>query len=160
MDYDLWVEMRNLIKQIPLKIDFEWVAGHQDTKQGNDELSNTAKLNIQVDQAAGEFRKEMQQPIPTMKIPAGVVAIGVNGTRYHHFPADIIRTQVHAPPLKAYIIAKTGWSNAQFESVEWETYARVLKSLPVSQQVNWIKLAHDWQHTGHQQIKFGHNKDT
>ena len=148
MDYDLWVEMRTLLKLIPLKIDFEWIQSHQDKKQGNEELSNTAKLNIQVDKIAGECRENMTRPISTMKIPAGVVAIGVNGIRYHHFPEDIIRTQVHASPLKAYIMSKTGWSKAQFESVEWDTYARVLKALPPSKQVNWIKLAHDWQHTG------------
>ena len=43
----------------------------------------------------------------------------------------------------------------QTNSIDWQTYARVLKSLPASQQANWIKLAHDWQHTGRQKMKFG-----
>jgi hypothetical protein len=85
----------------------------------------------------------MTTNIPTIKIPAGDIAIGVNGIRYHHFPAAVIRKQVHENPLKEYIKAKTKWSEGEFTSIEWETYERDLKSLPASQQVNWIKLAHD-----------------
>ena len=39
-------------------------------------------------------------------------------------------------------------------------YARVLKSFPPSQQATWIKLANDWQHTGQQQMRFGHCEAT
>ena len=151
--------MRTLIKLIPLQIVFTWIESHQDDKQDNEDLSNSARLNIQVDKMAGEHRESMTEAIPTMKIPAGVVS-GVKGVRYHHFPAEIIRSQVHAPPLKAHILSKTGWNNDQFNSIEWETYAKVLKMLPASQQVNWIKLAHDWQHTGQQQMRFGYNEAT
>ena len=94
----------------------------------------------------------MTTHIPTMKIPAGDIAIGINGIRYHHFPAAVIRKHVHERPLKEYIKSKTEWSEEQFNSIERATYERVLKSLSASQQVNWIKLAHDWQHTGKQKM--------
>ena len=117
-------------------------------------------MNIQVDKLAGEFRKQMTANIPTMKIPAGAIAIGINGTRYHHFPAAVIRQHVHEKPLKEYIKSKNGWSEEGFQRIEWATYERVLKSLPASQQVNWIKLAHNWQNTGRQKMKFGENEAT
>ena len=56
--------------------------------------------------------------------------------------------------IRQFIIKKTGWSEDQVNSIEWDSYAKALKSLSASGQVNWIKLAHDWQNTGHQKNLF------
>jgi hypothetical protein len=106
MDYDLWVETRKLLQIIPIKIEFKWIESHQDSKKKK-KISNGAELNIQVDKLAGDHRKSMATHIPTMKIPAGDIAIGINGIRYHHFPAAVIRKHVHERPLKEYIKSKT-----------------------------------------------------
>jgi hypothetical protein len=99
---------------------------------------------------AGDYRSTMPIHVPTIRFPAGHLWIGVNGVYHHHFPSIAIRMHVHGPALKAYILKKTGWTNDEFLSIEWETYDIVLKDLSFVQRVNWIKLAHDWQHTGHQ----------
>jgi hypothetical protein len=52
MDYDLWVERNRILQQIPIKIQFQWIASHQDSHNSNTPLSNAASLNIQVDHMA------------------------------------------------------------------------------------------------------------
>ena len=150
MDFDLWVEMKEILQQIPFKIKFQWIASHQDNNNSNTPLSNGATLNIQVDHMAGEYRRTMTTHIPTLAIPSGKIAIGIRGVRYHHFPAATIRKVVHEQTLRNYIMKKTGWHENQISSIEWESYERALKVLSPSMQVNWIKLAHNWQHTNHQ----------
>jgi hypothetical protein len=100
MDYDLWIEMQRFIKRIPFPIVFKWIESRLDSNQNKDKLTNEAQLNIQVDQLAGDHRKAMTQHIPTLKIPAGIMTIGVGGVRHHHFPAAAIRQFVHEKPLR------------------------------------------------------------
>ena len=154
MDYDLWVEMNRILQQIPIKIQFQWIASHQDSHNSNTPLSNAASLNIQVDHMAGEYRKTMTTHLPTWAIPAGKIAIWIGGVRYHHFPATTIRKFVHEQTLRDYIGKKTGWNESQISSIEWESYERAIKISSPSMQVNWIKLAHNWQHTNHQRNLF------
>jgi hypothetical protein len=156
MDYDLWQEMQHLKRLLPFKIRFKWVKAHQDDTLDPREiegLPDKVQLNIQVDAMAGEYRSTMPTHVPTIRFTAGDLWIGVNGVYHHHFPAKAIRQHVHGPSLQAYIMTKTGWTEEEFGSIEWETYAIVLKELSDVQQVNWIKLAHDWQNTGHQKMK-------
>ena len=163
MDYDLWMEIQNLKRLLPFKIRFKWVKAHQDESiDPRDilDLPDPSQLNIQVDAMAGEYRRTMPTHVPTIRFPAGRLWIGVNGVYHHHFPAKAIRMHVHGPALKDYIIKKAGWTTEQFLSIEWETYDIVLKSLPFVQRVNWIKLAHDWQHTGRQKMQFNHEEAT
>ena len=107
---------------------------------------------------AGAYRSTMPNHVPTIRFPAGRLWIGVKGVYHHHFPAKAIRMHVHGPALKAYILKKTGWTDETFLSIEWATCDIVLKELSFGQRVNWIKLAHDWQHTGHQKMQYNHDE--
>ena len=149
-DFDLWAELRRVRNFLPFRLKFSWVQSHQDSSTDCEPTLTEVLLNIEVDKMAGAISSTMTSTPPTLLIPAGEVAVVVNGTRYHHFPATVIRDLRHGPPLQAYIQEKTGWTDAQFCLIDWDAYSRILSSLSTPQRVNWIKLAMNWQHTGSQ----------
>ena len=111
-------------------------------------------MNILVDQLAGEENTNTAQTPATLHIPSEEVSISVNHTKYHHFPVQVIRELYHAEALKTYILTKTQWTERQFQSIEWAAYEKVWKTLSIPQQVNWVKLSFEWQHTGEQKDRF------
>ena len=154
LDFDLWILLRQLRHLIPFTVNFRWVASHQDSNPGFLALPPSVLANIHVDALAQTTRETLTSPPPTIRIPESELAISVNHVRYHHFPQDIIRDHQHSPPLKEYIIKKTGWTDTQFHSIDWEAYSSAFTALSPPQKVNWIKLAIGWQHTGSQQALF------
>ena len=153
-DFDLWVLLRNLRHLIPFKVNFLWVASHQDPNPGFLALPPSVLANIQVDGLAQTTRETVTNPPPTLRIPECEIAISVAHVRYHHFPASVIRAHRHNPPLIQYILRKTGWTETQFHCIDWEAYSSALTALSPPHRVNWIKLAIGWQHTGYQKALF------
>ena len=141
LDFDLWILLRQLRHRIPFKVNFLWVASHQDPNPGFLALPPSVLANIQVDALAQTTRETLTSPPPTIRIPESDIAISVNHVLYHHFPASIIRAHQHTPPLKTYLLTKTGWTDTQFHSIDWEAYSSAFTALSPPQRVNWIKLA-------------------
>ena len=154
LDFDLWILLRQLRHRIPFHVNFLWVASHQDPNPGFRALPPSVLANIQVDALAQTTRETVTSPLPTLHIPESEVAISIDHVRYHHFPQDIIRAHRHTPPLQQYILSKTGWTESQFQSIDWEAYSLAFSALSPPQKVNWIKLAIGWQHTGSQKALF------
>ena len=94
-----------------------------------DKLPDESQLNIQVDAMAGLYRSTMTIHVPTIKFPKGELSIGLRGIYHHHFPAKAIRHAAEGPALQIYICNKMSWTAEDFDSIEWETYAIVLKEL-------------------------------
>ena len=154
LDFDLWILLRQLRHRIPFNVNFMWVASHQDPNPGFLTLPPSVLANIQVDALAQTTRETLTSPPETIRIPESEIAISVDHVRYHHFPASIIRAHQHTPPLKKYLLTKTGWTDTQFHSIDWEAYSSAFTALSPPQRVNWIKLAIGWQHTGSQKALF------
>ena len=160
MDFDLWKEIQRILRIIPLKIRFKWIESHQDDKKKKGPRTDAATLNIQVDARAGALSAKMKHHVPTLTIPSSQISISIGNVQYHHFPATAIRNHVHKPGLETYIKEKTGWTDAAFKCIDWEGYEGALKECAPAQQVNWIKLAHNWQHTGRQKQAYGHSENS
>ena len=152
--------MQSILRVIPLKIRFKWIESHQDDKNKKGPISDAAALNIQVDARAGSLSAKMTHHVPTFTIPSCNISISIGNVQYHHFPDTAIRNHVHKPALAAYIKDKTGWTDDAFNCIDWEGYEGALKVLAPTQQVNWIKLAHNWQHTGRQKQAYGHSENS
>ena len=93
-------------------------------------------LNTYLDEIAGQTRALISSPPSTLCIPDSALAITIDGVRYHHFPADVIRLRQHGPPLKAYILSKTGWTERQFNNIDWDSYGHAIRSLSLPDKVN------------------------
>ena len=117
-DFDVWTEIRRIRQLVPFKIKCKWVRSHQESESDFDLTLPEVILNIAVDETAESLSGTITTHLSTLLIPSSKAAIIVEGKRYHHFPAPIIRAIYHGPPLQAYIMKKTGWTIEQFQSID------------------------------------------
>ena len=117
------MELRRIKKLLPFTVIFRWVQSHQNDGIPSELLSDASRLNVQVDRMAGEISHNMSSHVPTLRIPSGVIAIGVGGVLHHHFPQKVIWMHIHERALRSSIMSRTGWPDGDFDSIDWENWS-------------------------------------
>ena len=159
-EYDLWAEALELVHTLPFPIKWQWVKAHQDTHKLEDlliygPLTVTATINVLCDKLA---TSAYTIPPPSSSNPhhmhASKVSITIQSQRVHTNMNDIIAHEYHTLKLRDYILERTGWTIATFNSVDWDITELYMKSLTDTTRTNAVKLLHDWQNTGKQNQPF------
>jgi hypothetical protein len=150
-DYDLWMVMSNLQQNMRLKIEFEWVRGHQSIDMGNEQLM-ALLLNTEVDWLA-TLQYDKGQEIPQCgSFISGEVCFHQLGFHVQNIYNAVSTRESNKILLDYYKLR--GWHEHCFELVNWRNMGNFLKKCHPIKQCNTIQSMHDWQHTGHQKRQF------
>ena len=71
----------------------------------------------------------------------------INSSSLH----DTLHRQVHGPDLRGYIRYRLGWTEDQFDAVNWVVLHRVLAATPLHIRTTTTKAMYGWLHTSHWQ---------
>lgn len=62
-----------------------------------------------------------------------------------------INVRVHGSDLRSYIRYRTGWTDDQYDNVNWDALDRVITLLPMYCRTTIMKAVYGWLHTSHWQ---------
>jgi hypothetical protein len=150
-DYDLWMVLSNLQSNLLLKVEFEWVRGHQtaDLSAGN---LDAILLNNDVDRLA-TLQYDKRQNIPQRgAFKSGVVCFHQMGFHVQNIYNAISSRESDNELLDYY---KThGWHEDTLVLVDWMNIGKFLSRCHPIERCNVIQTMHNWQNTGHQKRQF------
>ena len=103
--------------------------GHQDDKQKYATLSLLAQLNVDADKLAGLYQDRHRAAHPTVLLfPHTAAQVHIpEGTITSRLPFTL-RLVEHGPPLRNYIRTKNQWTKAEFDYINWDSHAAVIKA--------------------------------
>jgi hypothetical protein len=126
----------------------KWIKSHQDEHQPIRELSFAARLNCEADKLAGEFQSAFYRHRPSVPMIAGTSAqLFIGGETVNGNYKQAIRNALSLPPYYAYLEQRFGWTPADRQAVDWESFRRVIRSFR-TYQATVVKHIHGIAPTG------------
>jgi hypothetical protein len=150
-DFDLWMLLGHLQTHLSLRIEFEWIRGHQIPTE--DMESNIGiLLNNDVDElATKQYTKKGASPQRGVFL-AGTVCYHQSGHHVQNISNAISSRETDKDILDYY--QSKGWGLEALENVEWLTLGKFLKRRHPIERCKIVQAMHDWQNTGYQKRKF------
>jgi hypothetical protein len=160
-EYDIIQGICTLCASLPIPVTFHHVKSHQDQQKPYEQLTPDAQINILADRHADAIHR--QRPHHTGLFPSWIP--GTRAALFHgsspvtkHIP-DYLRTAIHAPDMKAYLIDRsitgTGreapWNDTIFDTIAWKPLHEVFKKKTAGQRLQISKLMHDLLPTARRQ---------
>jgi hypothetical protein len=133
-DWDLLEEIITQYKSIPLQsVTFHWEKGHQDTEGLERELSTRARFNIHSDALASNYTQVhgMSLTPETPMSPTTQCNMLINGSTISGNYRKILRLAEAEPALFAYLTAKHGWTDLEYDDVDWDSFCMAARSYSV-----------------------------
>jgi hypothetical protein len=156
-DFDLWMVMSQLQDHLALKVEFEWIKGHQCLSMDIDN-STGVLLNIDVDQlATKQYSKNIITPQCGV-FHAGTVCYHQEGNHVQDIHNAITSRETDCDILNYY--RSKGWKCENLKRVDWVTLGKFLKRRHPIERCKIIQLMHDWQHTGYQKQQFQYESNS
>ena len=150
-EHDVIFEIRSMIDAAGVGIKAKHVKGHQDSDKQYEELPFPARMNVDCDKLAGDF---LRNPPPGWEPRCSApimnqVALSIDGITMTSNIASGIRRKIHGDRLKQYIIKKEqrqdpGWSEFDFDSIDWESMRIALKREKPGRVRRILKFQHHW----------------
>ena len=155
-DFDIVNELQMAIKRYGLTLVPKHVKGHQDRTKRYDELPFEAQMNCDCDEAAGSHLQcppdglSPQSSAPFF--PASKAALRINGNIITSNLEDHVRLEREGTKLKMKIINKEGWTDAEFEKVDWTSMEIAMKRIKHTLlRTRVVQFQHRWLPLGRQQ---------
>ena len=149
-DYDFLGMARKIFRETPITIKHRHVKGHYT----GDERRVEHDLNALVDTMANLFRKAPPRGFTPKSLalthPLQTAVLISEGAIVTSKLKQIIYRNMFAPDLEATIRKHTGWTEAQFLSVDWDAHVIVFRSFSKSRRIGLCKIIHGLWHTGAQ----------
>ena len=157
-DQDLWTLTTDLIKKLPIRVEVQWIKGHQDSNKCGEKIhgpfSQDVAMNILVDELATRGLREGKGRVivrPTLKNT--VLSIydreGIMVTDVRSYMTEKINGQ----KMQEYLEGKKGWSPDIQSTIEWAGIEGMMKKAHPLKRINLVKMLHNWQNTGQQKGK-------
>jgi hypothetical protein len=128
-EFDLIMECRNLMAQLPITIRYKWIEGHQDSK--GKRLDWWARQNIRMDQKAKRFwNKHSKNPRQAQPMSTLPVSIQIGDHLLTHFHKETVYEELHAGPILAYWAKKDDIPPEALTVVNWRASKLALKEQP------------------------------
>ena len=67
---------------------------------------------------------------------------------------DAISHAMKYAPVQTYLCQRNEWAPETFKQIDWQSFGRYMKSIPMAKRIKVSKYVHDWQNTGSQKKKF------
>jgi hypothetical protein len=144
-------ELHKSLKGRQLKC--HWVKGHQDASTPYEELSPTAKLNVDVDAMASDHYWSGKGLKPTATIPHLAemrVTISINGVRYPSKIDEQLRYHINGSYLKAYMQHRNRWNEKVWNLIDFDVFGKHFATLSGKKKVQHMKFVHNLQPLGFQ----------
>jgi hypothetical protein len=149
-DYDIIQQTKTLLQLIPIRIQAKWVKGHSTSNKKS--LQGT--LNTLADKLAGQFTKHPPRTYSPTKTPLRPpnykVRLLYDGSKITTKLYHIISTSLHTPLLRDHIKKKTGWTDYEFNLVDWDNHERAFSRLTRGNKISIAKLIHQLVNTNRQ----------
>jgi hypothetical protein len=135
---DVFRGIRDISSQLPsLQWSYTWVKAHMDDVLDWQELTRPQQLNVMCDSLAKQAAEEAitqseyrMEDLPSQLLPHENVAIFVSSVKQTSDPAEQIRYFCGKHVAKVFLTSTMGWSQQQFEEVDWENLHSCLQSKP------------------------------
>jgi ribonuclease HI len=158
-DQDLWTMITDLRKRLPIKVNIEWIKGHQDEnkfgKRKYGPFTNEVSINIRADELAKMgMQLGEQECVKRPNMSTTVLSLYDSDNKYISDVRRYITETINGARMMEYMQEKRGWNDQVVESIEWEGLeATVTKANPI-RRTRLLKMLHNWQNTGKQKRLF------
>jgi hypothetical protein len=115
------------LQKMQIQHSFQHVKGHQDNKTKYGDLPLDAKLNVDADAEAGEYRFNHPEPRPRVpRLPSNPAQLHIRGiTVSSHYRTKIEKaSSIHQ--LRAYIQEKNNWTHTEMDYINWAAHGKAL----------------------------------
>jgi hypothetical protein len=134
LDMDIMTAYRNLGQPIYSYIMTRWVKGHQDKFLSYANLSTQAKMNMQTDELAEQYRENHRGPHQKSHlsqpcaepIPGQSIQLVVNGYAVSQAHAHWIRFQVTGYDMRQYLQDRHDWDRPTWENIDWFGFEKAI----------------------------------
>ena len=146
-DTDLYLLYKLWVVKGGVWCEHQWEKGHQDRRRKVEDLSVTARINVEVDQLAGAVYERPDCSKPSLDIPV------FPEERYAVFTAEgkvvsalrpAILWQCGVEELRGYQVEKHLLGTGKYESVEWEGLHSFLRRKQPGQRSLYVKYQNGW----------------
>jgi hypothetical protein len=149
-DYDIIAQIqqvRDQLRQRKIHLDITHVPGHQDKKRKFHQLNQKEQMNVRADELAteametGDIEKTQQM---FEEFPAAECQLYIQGQPIHGNAGKAARDEYHILQYRKYMIKNLGWSDEQFDAIDWKATGKAMKKFHYNDQVRLRKLRHKW----------------
>ena len=142
---DYLMVIRSLRRELGKPIEPIWVKGHQDEDTSYEELSASAKHNVDADTLATWYRDSLPSAPQAQKehIAEELFSLTIQGTRYSTKVADHIRYHVNGYYIRQFMQSKHHWNDKTWNKVNIRALFQYRKKLQPKDQHWMVKLIHD-----------------
>jgi hypothetical protein len=126
-DRDVVNEIVTTLKKMSIEHSFQHVKGHQYDKIAYTELPLNAKLNVNADAEAGEYRYYHPEPRRRVPwLPSNSAQLHIRGIKVSsHYQTKIEKaSSIHQ--LGAYIQDKNNWTYVEMDYINWAAHGKAL----------------------------------
>jgi hypothetical protein len=139
-DYDLVKDIRAKIKELPIKITWKWIEGHQDDSEDFRHLDSWAQRNIQCDSLAKMYWNHclrMNKRLPNQKLGDDGWTLWFNGRKRSRVEKNNLYSEMYGDEVCDYWIEKGQIPLQEIHSIDWINSEQAIKRLQFSKQL-WI----------------------
>ena len=154
-DQELWALMTELLRQLPIDVEMEWIKSHQDTNEFGERIngpfSQEVNMNIIVDKLATrgmEMRSERY--LQRQNLYNAVLSIyNKDGVLINDVRRYMTET-INGEAMLEYMEKRRGWEPKTIDMIEWEGIEGMMRSANPMKRIKLLKMLHNWQNTGSQ----------
>jgi ribonuclease HI len=147
-DWDVVQAIVKLIKKFP-SVNVKHIKGHQDKETPIQDLSMTARMNVEADQLAGEYQYEshhVHDQVP-MITGTGVQVEGPKGTITSQLE-NVLRQLGTEEALIKYLLNHEKWTSDVLDRIDWKAYENAVRNCRAAHAQFITKLTMDLLPTG------------
>ena len=127
-EWDVVVGIQQLLKDMPgLELQHH-IKGHQDRKTTFHRLPLLAQLNVEADELANKYQRELgtHEPEVLMTKWAGAHLILPTGTVTSHYESAL-RYHATAEPLRVHLRERNQWTQTTFDTINWTAHGQSIR---------------------------------
>ena len=137
------------LREIPLKIRFEWVQGHQDSHTPYRNLKLPAQMNCDADHEASQYKwPDNRSSLTVTPLPETPCQLIIQGKSITGHIKRRIREESTIPALKEHLKKKFEWDQSTLDAIDWPLYQEIITKYK-SQRTTLVKHLHNISPTGH-----------
>lgn len=131
------LQIKDLINQVPIYIEFEWVKGHQDDQIPFHQLLYQAQLNVIADGKAIDFLKKnilTFRPDPALAFPGKKWSVSQYGEKFSSVDPQILYEWVTSDELKTFWGKKGDIDPSLLSEIDWANFGKFFNTCKFAQQ--------------------------
>ena len=157
-EQDLWKMTTELISKLPIKINVEWIKGHQDVDRYGNRIfgpfNRETQMNMLVDDLAS-LGMVMGETTLIQRPNFSTSTLSIHNDKDVHI-SDLRKYMIekmNGARMIQYYEDRRGWTKEILAMIEWEGIDVMLRQARPIRRIKIVKLMHNWQNVGRQKGK-------